>query len=135
MILVLFFCSSRRRHTRCALVTGVQTCALPISVFAPSGLRSTPPSFRPPRRIVCAAKRPMHSACRASTPFRWEWAPLSTGSTNASNPRRAPRCLPSEDPFPHLARGQDRRRRGDGRDFGRRCDRTRGGGEIGRAHV
>src|SRR3546814_9860268 len=26
----LFF-SSRRRHTRCALVTGVQTCALPIS--------------------------------------------------------------------------------------------------------
>src|SRR3546814_7714540 len=27
---VLFF-SSRRRHTRCALVTGVQTCALPIS--------------------------------------------------------------------------------------------------------
>src|SRR3546814_7071557 len=25
----LFF-SSRRRHTRCALVTGVQTCALPI---------------------------------------------------------------------------------------------------------
>src|SRR3546814_5343129 len=27
---VLFFVSSRRRHTRCALVTGVQTCALPI---------------------------------------------------------------------------------------------------------
>src|SRR3546814_7516157 len=25
------FLSSRRRHTRCALVTGVQTCALPIS--------------------------------------------------------------------------------------------------------
>src|SRR3546814_5695753 len=28
----VFFFSSRRRHTRCALVTGVQTCALPISV-------------------------------------------------------------------------------------------------------
>src|SRR3546814_4103539 len=27
----MFFFSSRRRHTRCALVTGVQTCALPIS--------------------------------------------------------------------------------------------------------
>src|SRR3546814_1969276 len=27
----VFFVSSRRRHTRCALVTGVQTCALPIS--------------------------------------------------------------------------------------------------------
>src|SRR3546814_2280783 len=30
-IMISFFFSSRRRHTRCALVTGVQTCALPIS--------------------------------------------------------------------------------------------------------
>src|SRR3546814_8783242 len=30
MFVYVFF-SSRRRHTRCALVTGVQTCALPIS--------------------------------------------------------------------------------------------------------
>src|SRR3546814_18235809 len=30
---VSFFFSSRRRHTRCALVTGVQTCALPISAL------------------------------------------------------------------------------------------------------
>src|SRR3546814_17660036 len=30
LIYLLFFFSSRRRHTRCALVTGVQTCALPI---------------------------------------------------------------------------------------------------------
>src|SRR3546814_8961425 len=29
-LFVVFFFSSRRRHTRCALVTGVQTCALPI---------------------------------------------------------------------------------------------------------
>src|SRR3546814_2086080 len=29
-----FFFSSRRRHTRCAVVTGVQTCALPILRFA-----------------------------------------------------------------------------------------------------
>src|SRR3546814_7621958 len=29
-MLPFFFFSSRRRHTRCALVTGVQTCALPI---------------------------------------------------------------------------------------------------------
>src|SRR3546814_14857053 len=29
-ISAVFFFSSRRRHTRCALVTGVQTCALPI---------------------------------------------------------------------------------------------------------
>src|SRR3546814_3723105 len=30
LLVYLFFFSSRRRHTRCALVTGVQTCALPI---------------------------------------------------------------------------------------------------------
>src|SRR3546814_6289871 len=28
---ICFFFSSRRQHSRCALVTGVQTCALPIS--------------------------------------------------------------------------------------------------------
>src|SRR3546814_3649234 len=32
--LQVFFFSSRRRHTRCALVTGVQTCALPIYQMA-----------------------------------------------------------------------------------------------------
>src|SRR3546814_1301501 len=31
LFFLYFFFSSRRRHTRCALVTGVQTCALPIS--------------------------------------------------------------------------------------------------------
>src|SRR3546814_15459834 len=30
VLFIFFFFSSRRRHTRCALVTGVQTCALPI---------------------------------------------------------------------------------------------------------
>src|SRR3546814_18123950 len=35
---MVFFFSSRRRHTRCALVTGVQTCALPIcSAHLPPG--------------------------------------------------------------------------------------------------
>src|SRR3546814_16116357 len=34
-----FFFSSRRRHTICALVTGVQTCALPIS-WEPLGFRA-----------------------------------------------------------------------------------------------
>src|SRR3546814_4512556 len=39
VIVVLIFCfffSSRRRHTSCALVTGVQTCALPISAILPA---------------------------------------------------------------------------------------------------
>src|SRR3546814_6245165 len=39
--LLLFFFSSRRRHTRCALVTGVQTCALPISITS-SGHKALP---------------------------------------------------------------------------------------------
>src|SRR3546814_6999310 len=34
-----FFFSSRRRHTRCALVTGVQTCALPICQPEPVSVR------------------------------------------------------------------------------------------------
>src|SRR3546814_5336600 len=34
-ICLVFFFSSRRRHTRCALVTGVQTCALPIFHILP----------------------------------------------------------------------------------------------------
>src|SRR3546814_2507002 len=33
----IFFFSSRRRHTRCALVTGVQTCALPIYAGSVTG--------------------------------------------------------------------------------------------------
>src|SRR3546814_18944675 len=52
MCLVFVF-SSRRRHTRCALVTGVQTCALPIS------LSVTGPSATNAARCVC--KRPCKS--------------------------------------------------------------------------
>src|SRR3546814_3760682 len=46
--LCCFFFSSRRRHTRCALVTGVQTCALPIfkhgdvKVDNPDGMKRQP---------------------------------------------------------------------------------------------
>src|SRR3546814_8374510 len=38
--MLFFFFSSRRRHTRCALVTGVQTCAPPISCSAMSAFQS-----------------------------------------------------------------------------------------------
>src|SRR3546814_3523545 len=55
-----FFFSSRRRHTRCALVTGVQTCALPIcSIDARWScalrLRRCP--------LCCACKRNMKPLC------------------------------------------------------------------------
>src|SRR3546814_10592317 len=47
-VLFLFFFSSRRRHTRCALVTGVQTCALPI--YAVGGIAADL-TLSPPKRL------------------------------------------------------------------------------------
>src|SRR3546814_21125094 len=41
-----FFFSSRRRHTICALVTGVQTCALPIFATVRIAMRIVPVSLR-----------------------------------------------------------------------------------------
>src|SRR3546814_1900627 len=58
----LFFFSSRRRHTRCALVTGVQTCALPIwakplgPTLLPQG--SMPTGQDRQRRAWCTRARP-----------------------------------------------------------------------------
>src|SRR3546814_9886551 len=58
-VFFVFFFSSRRRHTRCALVTGVQTCALPICRLVGrtlGGRRSAPradlqhPALLGPRR-------------------------------------------------------------------------------------
>src|SRR3546814_11865837 len=42
---MIFFFSSRRRHTRCALVTGVQTCALPICCILQFLLNRLQPLF------------------------------------------------------------------------------------------
>src|SRR3546814_2370134 len=48
---MVFFVSSRRRHTSCALVTGVQTCALPIYV-RPAGPPA--PLLSDGGRVLCA---------------------------------------------------------------------------------
>src|SRR3546814_18532425 len=64
MILLLtmrFFFSSRRRHTRCALVTGVQTCALPIFSQHSSDADAICASL--PARTACR-----HSGQRARSP-------------------------------------------------------------------
>src|SRR3546814_14082540 len=53
-MLYAFFFSSRRRHTRCALVTGVQTCALPTSSFAKIAYASCWVKHRHPD-VFCAA--------------------------------------------------------------------------------
>src|SRR3546814_2792144 len=49
IFVLVFFFSSRRRHTRCALVTGVQTCALPIYVY-PEEARAGFSNANPQRR-------------------------------------------------------------------------------------
>src|SRR3546814_8790288 len=52
--MLFFFFSSRRRHTSCALVTGVQTCALPIyAVFERVGQEAT-------RRLAARVFRHLH---------------------------------------------------------------------------
>src|SRR3546814_3598879 len=66
---VVFFFSSRRRQTRCALVTGVQTCALPIC--RPALLRD--PAERPPapdpRNWRSAAARQLGARGGEGRPF------------------------------------------------------------------
>src|SRR3546814_5991200 len=65
----VFFFSSRRRHTRCALVTGFQTCALPICSDH-SELDSTtqgePPRNRLSARSGDHARSGVSVACKIS---------------------------------------------------------------------
>src|SRR3546814_15660769 len=62
----MFVLSSRRRHTRCALVTGVQTCALPISV----GDHPQAAPFGPRAGRLDARARGLRGALRASDALR-----------------------------------------------------------------
>src|SRR3546814_6592268 len=84
-----FFFSSRRRHTRCALVTGVQTCALPIyravigvflgnqvSLFPCIGdaINERPPVQSPPRRGFVrrrSEERRVGKECVSTCRSRW----------------------------------------------------------------
>src|SRR3546814_12450943 len=72
VVLCLFFFSSRRRHTRCALVTGVQTCALPISPGHSSPGSSTCASSTASRRLDQALEK------------AWNVCQPSPGVTSAS---------------------------------------------------
>src|SRR3546814_2479458 len=63
-----FFFSSRRRHTRCALVTGVQTCALPIWLM----------------QAVRSSLKPSRSRCTVMT-LCWS---IDLMGTNRSEERR-----------------------------------------------
>src|SRR3546814_5432106 len=76
----LFFFSSRRRHTRCALVTGVQTCALPISGASGAGRR--------------ALLRPLQAPCRQRD--RRELLPGAVARGRLSHPRSEERRVGKE---------------------------------------
>src|SRR3546814_8050177 len=93
-----FFFSSRRRHTRCALVTGVQTCALPIYPARPVVGQGRGNGCQRPRRAVFGAR----ILCRLF--------PAATGSDPA---RR--RLLPQ----PRHRQGRQARRAGRARGEGR----------------
>src|SRR3546814_2771240 len=55
---VFFVFSSRRRHTRCALVTGVQTCALPIWIVPPGRGADRPRIARHDQAFIAAPAEP-----------------------------------------------------------------------------
>src|SRR3546814_10740448 len=61
--MLCFFFSSRRRHTRCALVTGVQTCALPISDPASWPLHPLAPFLTPEAGLNAFLFRQDSPAC------------------------------------------------------------------------
>src|SRR3546814_117096 len=96
-IIVVFFLSSRRRHTRFALVTGVQTCALPIyllcDAYAVRGNGAFHESYRPVDAVVLSgddAADIIGDACGASSGGAWALSVV----------------LPAEDlPFPGNERG------------------------------
>src|SRR3546814_5612214 len=95
MLLYVFFFSSRIRHTRCALVTGVQTCALPIS-----------PQSKLAAGIPCARRREAAAALQAQP--------------SLSRSRAAPRATERR----RFGDGAARRRRSEERRVGKECVST-----------
>src|SRR3546814_15281215 len=84
-MLFLFFFSSRRRHTRCALVTGVQTCALPIAAV---------------EAAVALTPRIANEKKGASAPFfsgdaRWATVGAHLGAMALPVMSIAPKCAPT----------------------------------------
>src|SRR3546814_9185514 len=89
---VVFFFSSRRRHTRCALVTGVQTCALPIfgAVALPGldlVLRSDRPQPLPaansPLRMLVSRTRPAAEAVAVAERLGAKLLPMGSAGAKA----------------------------------------------------
>src|SRR3546814_1089845 len=80
-----FFFSSRRRHTRCALGTGVQTCTLPISFLPPGFCRVATIG---PRSLGSAASQSIGSGLLLSVLLGCEVSTIDFGAGFRSEERR-----------------------------------------------
>src|SRR3546814_6676578 len=98
---ILFFFSSRRRHTRCALVTGVQTCALPIYVRQTGVLLELGQNAHVEgieirhRRLPSPGDAVMHDPCAPSSAlpaFCQDRAPGSSLRSHGSRPQPMDGC-------------------------------------------
>src|SRR3546814_8463671 len=76
----MFFFSSRRRHTRCALVTGVQTCALPISVPIAADLADHDGLGAFVAAARAALGGPIDGLVNSASVFRFDEPPLESGA-------------------------------------------------------
>src|SRR3546814_2612279 len=88
-VCLFFFFSSRRRHTRCALVTGVQTCALPIFGL-PRRRRWGQPGVQADHVIVAAATSTTSPVAR---PTRRCAAPVAQRDTRSEERRVGKECV------------------------------------------
>src|SRR3546814_3670277 len=68
--MLCFFFSSRRRHTRCALVTGVQTCALPILMVGALAMLAR--SFAPDEAVIVKPSNIFNPLARGALTLRPE---------------------------------------------------------------
>src|SRR3546814_8723712 len=87
LMLVCYVFSSRGRHTKCALVTGVQTCALPISPEEPAvlAIAAGHVSLRAPcYRLVCPDAEWLEP-----TAYTTLWKPRVPGTVPRLRPARA----------------------------------------------
>src|SRR3546814_9127356 len=86
-MLVCFFFSSRRRHTRCALVTGVQTCAVPISadVFNPA-------TGEVQARVALASDAELDAAVQSAKAAQPAWAAVNPQRRRSEERRVGKEC-------------------------------------------
>src|SRR3546814_1322576 len=100
LLSLFFFFSSRRRHTRCALVTVVQTCALPISEHHPVRHLEAHPGARCIDRTSVARSQPSRRS-----PDQARRTTALPGRRNARSPAahswiKAQRTAPGQAPAP-----------------------------------